>query len=519
MDILRRLENIDKEPLLEFFEEKQFCSNLERNLCNTLKERLEDFIRNRVVIKDEKNLGYLKELLQFDAPLEIYSTNYDTCVEQLSYISRRRYTDGFNIDWNEKNFCGDFDVKHYKLHGSVIWFENVKTKQCIKIPAQAFYEGKQVKLKLIYGEDVEPLLIYPAQKAEYVEPLTDLQLMFKKRLFDKETRFVVFVGYSFRDSYVICMLWDAARINENLHVVLILPHAQETYENKLKYINKEQKFPSGICDKTVCLPYPFGTIISRLKNHYLSALREILEKEKDLEQAERRGENTEWQNVFQKCVETEFLSKAEYILEEKMRKNWDKLNFDGSNYKILFSFKGLLHSVIAKDGYTDRWLKRFNDSLEFLKTENLRIHSAEQNFYVFFEHQESKYLIGQIISIVESLLTEKANKLQMLSPRFENSLNIISKSLSKLGELKNYLDTMRNRISWQDYLTLRSDAPEAEKIKELSHNLPSHQPQNFPKMQTPEKFLDSLILTVERRTLEKIFGGKTFQVELDYAKK
>lgn len=144
LDTLRRLINRDKEPVLDFYDEKRFCTELENNACLDLKRLLENFIREKVIVKDPKKLDYLKELFKFDAPLEIYSTNYDTCIEQLSYLTHRRYTDGFNIEWNEKNFDGDFDIKHYKLHGSVIWFENAKTKQCIKIPAQAFYEGKPI---------------------------------------------------------------------------------------------------------------------------------------------------------------------------------------------------------------------------------------------------------------------------------------------------------------------------------------------------------------------------------------
>jgi len=520
LDILRRIIGREKEPLLDLYEEKQFCSSVNQSDCLELKTLLENFIREKVIIDDEKKLEYLKELLNFDTPIEIYSTNYDTCIEQLSYLNHRRYTDGFDIYWDEKNFDEDFDVKHYKMHGSVIWYENIKTKQCIKIPANAFVEGKPVELKLIYGESVKPLLLYPAQKAEYIEPLTDLQLMFKKRLFDEMTKFAVFVGYSFRDDYVVHMLWDAARVNENLHVILISPNATEIFEDKLKYIDKEQKGDlSRIHDRVLCLPYPFGTAVYQLKNHYLHKLENIVRMERDFIQTERLGGKAEWQNLLRMCIEDEFLSKAEYILEEKLHKDWNELNFDAQDNKIQLSFRGLMHSVIAKDDYTDRWLRRFNDSLEFLNTENLRIHPTEQDFYIFFEYQKSEYLIGKIISTVESLLTEKTNKLRMLSPSFEFSLNSISESLKKLEKLKNYLDTMKTRINWQDYLTLRNDVPEKATIEKLSSELYIREPQNIEGWQTRKTRLNSLILTVERRELEKIFGGKTFQAELDDAKK
>jgi hypothetical protein len=515
LDTLRRLINKNKEGLLDFYDEKKFCANLERDDCLELKKDLEDFIRDKVVVKDIQKLDYLKELLKFDKPLEIYSTNYDTCIEQLSYLSHRRYSDGFNIDWNEKNFDGDYDIKHYKLHGSVIWFENVKTKQCVKIPAKAFYQKRPVELKLIYGEDIEPLLLYPAQKAEYIEPLTDLQLMFKKRLYDKRTRFVIFVGYSFKDSYVARMLWDAARVNENLHVILISPNANEIFEIKLKYTNKEQNESSRIRDRVLCVPYPFATVIYQLKNRYLHILRSILENESECEQAERRGENPEWKTVLQQCIEIGFLSKAEYFLEEKMRKDWNEVNFDIPAHKIQLGFKALIHSIITKDYYVDRWLKRLNDSLKIIDADNLRIHTTDKDFSIFFENQATKYSVEEIIRLIESLLNEKTNKQRMLSSNFENPLNCLDENINRLEKLKTYLDQMKKRITWLNYSTLRRDVPEKRRIDRLRLKLPSGLAQNFPSMQTPEKRLRNLTLTIESRELEKIFGEKTFQFKLD----
>ena len=75
--------------MLDFFDGKQFCSNLENSACLDLKMLLENFIREKVIVKETEKLDYLKELLKFDMPLEIYSTNYDTCIEQLSYLTHR----------------------------------------------------------------------------------------------------------------------------------------------------------------------------------------------------------------------------------------------------------------------------------------------------------------------------------------------------------------------------------------------------------------------------------------------
>jgi hypothetical protein len=251
----------------------------------------------------------------------------------------------------------------------------VKTKQCVKIPAQAFYDGKPVELKLVYGEDIKPLLLYPAQKVEYVEPLTDLQVMFKHRLFDKSTKYVIFVGYSFKDEYIARMLWDASRVNENLHVILISPNAQEIFEDKLRYVNREKKDPSRIQDRVICLPYTFKSIIFQIKNHYIEILRHISDEQEKVVEEERKGHHVEnqWRELLFQCIEAEFLSKAEYILEEKLRKDWDELPFNDLEYKTRLSFKSLLHSVITKDEYVDRWIKRLNGLLEILDAKKLRV--------------------------------------------------------------------------------------------------------------------------------------------------
>jgi len=286
---LGRLIEKDRDPLLDFFDQKRFSPSLSEDWFPELKRLLEDFIRKNAVVEKEERLDYLRELLQFDTPLEIYSTNYDTCIEQLCHTSHRRYVDGFDVYWNPDSFDEDSDVKHFKLHGSVIWYENKKTKEYVKIPVRGFINEKKVDLRLIYGEDVEPLLIYPAQKPEYIELLTELQLMFKRRLTSNETRTSIVVGYSFRDDYIVHMLWDAARINHELHVIFISPSAQKQFEDKLMYVDKEKKILSRISDRVLCLPYPFSTVINSLRNHYLPELERIRGLEKRCVESEKYG--------------------------------------------------------------------------------------------------------------------------------------------------------------------------------------------------------------------------------------
>lgn len=504
LETLSRLIDKDKEVLLDFYTEKVFNESVteDTQVLQKLKKLLEDFIREKVIVKEEEKLEYLKELLKFTTPLEIYSVNYDTCIEQLSHITHMRYTDGFDTYWDKSNFSKDFDVKHYKMHGSVIWYENKKTKEIVKIPVHAFIEEKPVELRLIYGEDVEPLLVYPAQKPEYVEPLTELQLMFKERL--RETKILVVVGYSFRDDYIIHMLWDAGRINDDLHIILVNPNAQRHFEEKLRFIDKDKKDPSQICDRVVCLPYPFSTVIDQLKNYYLRKLRNISGIEKEFIESEKSGIEPKWETLLRLCIDCEFFTKAEHILEDKIR--WIEIPFSFPYTCALYSMKAMLHSVIAKDGFEDVWLNRLNESLKVLSIENLEVYGLDESGFLlkFKVSPDFTPVFTRIIEKwVDPILNERNDKLNLLSTKFEKKLIRTEESFKHWERFRDYLARAQGRIKWGNYFKLRSKSKPLGTIKKLLSEQ-SNKGDRFQK-------LGELVLEIERKELKKVFGGETFQ--------
>jgi hypothetical protein len=520
LDTLNQLIERDKDVLLCFYDQKVFNPNVTEDAekLQELKRLLEDFIREKVIVKEEKKLEYLKELLKFSFPLEIYSVNYDTCIEQLCHMNYLRYTDGFDTYWDRKNFEGDnLDVKHYKMHGSVIWYENKRTKECVKIPVHTFTDGKSTSLQLISGEEVKSLLIYPAQKMEYVEPLTELQLMFKERLANKNTNILVMVGYSFRDDYIIHMLWDAGRKNENLYIILVNPEAQELFQEKLRFINKKERDTSRIWDRTVCLPYPFSTVIYLLNNYYVRSIgnisriwNELLGEEKFNVDPSRALD--QWVNLLKVCIECEFSTKAEQILENKIGTEWSEIPSSthlNQREKILYGVKALVHSVIARDGFEDRWLNRVNKSIESLRVENLEVFETNiRGFQLMFkdvmDSTQSSPLISVEKDLITPILSERNQKLKLLSPKFEKSLVRTEDSFMRLNEFRTYLVQLSGRIDWTNYSTIRSGAEELEKIKELLRDQSN---------QDRFKELGELVLDIERKELVKIFGGTTFQFQ------
>jgi hypothetical protein len=510
LDTLRRLIAREKEPLLYFYNKSKPKIKIRKNQLEYLEKLLQNFIRRKVVVENQEKLGYLQELLSFDLPLSIFSTNYDTCVEQICYLNHMSYTDGFDVTWNEENFEDYHDVYHFKLHGSVIWYENKRTKESVKIPVSAFVElfEDPIDLRLIYGEDVKPLIIYPAQKSDYVEPLTDLQLMFKKTLFQK-AKFLVVVGYSFRDEYIKHMLWDASRANPDLNVIIVDPNAQEHYEKKLRYIDRNLRATSRLANRIFCIPYPFSTVIYDLKNNYLRGLQEIMATEKGYLKNERAGDASDWNSLYIKCLEGEFVAKAEYILDKKIRTNWDKVRFNQFQTRHHLSFRSLLHSVICQDGFEERWLKRLNDAISFLDVNNLSVNGVSEPVRLIFPSGQERHELNRVIKEwINPLLDELDKKEKLLTPKFEWKLNRLKTSLTKLRELSNYLNQLEKGILPFQYQVTSNDSTEVQTfIGNILNMLNDRYIRN--------NELEKWIVGIERSRLRNLLGADRFQFSLE----
>ena len=514
LSTLEHLKTKDNEILLEFFGNETCKMEIDDKVVSKLKSSLEEFIRKVVVVKDEIKLDYLKELLNFKFPLEIYSVNYDTCIEQLSHMNFLKYTDGFDIYWNPDNFKEDkFNIKLFKLHGSIIWYES-NTKEYLKIPVRGFDNDEPINLRLITGETVNPLLIYPMQKWEYVEPLTELQLLFKKRLVEKDTKFLVVVGYSFRDEYIIRMLWDAARRNEALHIVLVDPNAQEIFENRLKFIDSEKTTLSRIADRVICLPYPFSTIIYSLKNEYLRHLRNAINKEDYIAEQEKGGSSDiEWQILLKICINCEFSSKGETVIE-KLPEEWLKpVLWLGNNQthslpdRIRLSWKALLHSVIAGDRFEKNWIERLNRLFEFTNVEELLVGVSEGNFVLTsFRVVDELKRFNDVWSVLVDMEGEFKRKVDLLGERFRQKLDRITETYKRLIAFKDYLSYFGSTISYKRYFSLRKDM-----------ELPIHNETQMLRVFTQKSFknIRKMIQDKEREALQEIFKGKTFTFQLN----
>jgi len=272
--LLETLEKLEKrsEDVILYFTDKRYFNLKPYADIICIVNFLKDFIK-KVTTVSENQIRYLSPLFDFIEPspfqpLVIFSVNYDSCIDQLCTTYKKRYTDGFNIYWSPEEFKeSKYELQLYKIHGSIMWYQTDK-KEYVKIPIKT----EKSQIELITGETANPLILYPMGKFEYIEPLTEMQIEMRRKLEAKNTKLVVVVGYSFRDTYITHMLWDAARKNRDFVVMLVNPDARVIYENRLKYYDKDAGIPSSLEGRVIFLPYEFGKILPLLKNFYVKSL-------------------------------------------------------------------------------------------------------------------------------------------------------------------------------------------------------------------------------------------------------
>jgi hypothetical protein len=276
---------------------------LTSNMLHRLITKLKDFIKAKAIVS-ERSVDYLDPLRGFlldQRPVDIVSVNYDTCMEQFCSSRRLALEDGFDVRWNAANFAREHtDFRLYKLHGSVTWFQSDRGGY-LKLPVMT----PESQIELISGEKAQNLMLYPMQKWGYAEPLLELLLIVKHTLESEECRFLVAAGYSFRDEHVRTILWDAARRNQAMHVILVDPQANHIYTSRLKYYDADQKVPTPLDKHVVCLPYKFEEALPLLRTHFLHNLRVGLQEVSSQRTLELEGKNAHWQQAINMLSDAE----------------------------------------------------------------------------------------------------------------------------------------------------------------------------------------------------------------------
>lgn len=158
-------------------------------------------VRSLRVPLDDRPIAYLSGLARFrpwalDGPLEVFTLNYDICVETACRVAGLRVSTGFESGaWTPSGLRKGVDVTLYKLHGSLNWFSDT---------SQQNTDGMLSFLPIVEGSVDDPrmpqLILGPGSKVQADDPFFLLLNRFHEAI--QRAALCVVVGYGWRDNYI-----------------------------------------------------------------------------------------------------------------------------------------------------------------------------------------------------------------------------------------------------------------------------------------------------------------------------
>lgn len=189
--------------------------------------------------KEEKYKDLYSELLLLLLELNnnflpVFTTNYDLVFEKVCTLMEINLYDGFkNERWNPNNYIRAKERRnkavYFKLHGSVDWYIDDRTKEIKKGPS----------ILLEKKRHYENIIIYPTKnKLPLNEPFSSLYNFFETYLF--QTSFCIFVGYSFNDYETLSIIKRARNNNKKLTFLIVDTNPENIIENIFRDIGIEK---------------------------------------------------------------------------------------------------------------------------------------------------------------------------------------------------------------------------------------------------------------------------------------
>lgn len=526
METLDKLSRKEDEPLLEFYENKEYLL-VGYSPKKPILEQLKTFVKSKAIVSQD-DIGYLEPFLGFIKEyhsIDIFSVNYDICIEQFCDYFQKSYRDGFEAEWNPTVFSDlKTDIRLYKLHGSVTWY---------KTSGGGFLKSMVVSdkayLELYTGEKAESLMLYPIRKWEYAEPFLENLLALKNKLQADATKYCIVVGYSFRDDYVRDIFGDSAKKNKELILILVDPNAFSIYSKRLEFYSTG--VPSSIKERVICLPFLFENIFPNLRTTFLNNLKEGVNFFNQAKETELSGISTpKWAMCLRSLANAHYVDKLDEIITEKLhfriKRSWggsenrspedrandvrllySKFNRDiALMLEILFKRCIALYSNDRKEEGNECFLD-FTAALHLFLVEKLSVAIDVDGIVLKPNTEGAGYhptqvlaeLIGQLTSygIEDWFDSNKTEKLQELTQEIESYLREWGNEKLKYETYKSVRSS-----SFMSRTTTNAISKISKVIKNIHIDLNNS---NLSKV----KELNSLILQTERRVITKIIGKYT----------
>ncbi len=503
LETLTKINDKENDQLLEFYKSKEFIFEDGLDTFRLINE-LKNYIKSRVIITPEREksveykLKYLQDLrglIETYNTLDIISLNYDTCIEQFCEINKLRCIDGFDIYWNPKTFrARDAEVRIYKLHGSITWYKS-RSGSYIK----SLQIANNDTIELIYGETAENMMLYPMQKWNYDEPLLELLIYAKRLLESDKCKFLIVVGYSFRDEHIRRMIWDAARKNRKLIVIMIDINAYDIYHTKIRYY--DNKIESSLNGRVVCLPYRFEKILPYLKNHFLRGLINGLKEMEDQSKKEILGESHDWSNCIRSLIEAEYCEKVEKLLGKIESENTMHTIRGDWKFNLELPLRMAINLSIGNQENAERYYEDFYKCLSRQLIDCLKIVIfSESSFGIEFSADlgsPGSRLSGDLISeeltkfqklcvIRREMCKEEPEKLKELIKKLKNIILYLEKNM-KTSSI-NFEEYLEKNTSYSKYKMLEDDFKKYKSSRD----------------EEDKKKLESSLLEFERKKLREL---------------
>jgi len=199
------LENGDS-TLLSSFLDFTYCS-------------VEEELRNP---NDVTYLEGLRDLCVDGSGLDIFSLNYDLCVEKALSAASEKFINGFDKDgiWSPGSFSEGGGINLFKLHGSLDWVDDPIYGLC------SLAYPRHESADMMQGDDTRPHLVFgTAHKLSAKEPFLTLAYYFSRATL--QAQILAVVGYSFADEHVNQIIEQGMRKNAGLRLIIASPNAKE----------------------------------------------------------------------------------------------------------------------------------------------------------------------------------------------------------------------------------------------------------------------------------------------------
>lgn len=220
IQIVRRVKELPKNEGLSLLNDATIIPKFENFSIEFTKteNELTQFIRKKCLEPDlEKSSKNYSSLLNLGdvADVNIFTTNYDTAVENVCNAKDIEYNDGFRYSKRDgypildSSLFEKGDIRIYKLHGSVDWWSDTTRRKIFRL-----------KLELDGVKNVNNLMIYPAQKEDVFNyPFNILQSILIKTL-DYVDEFIV-IGHKFADLNIVSAIRVVLEQRSNFRLTIV----------------------------------------------------------------------------------------------------------------------------------------------------------------------------------------------------------------------------------------------------------------------------------------------------------